>query len=958
MYNTDNSLKVVSYNCRGFPKTAAKLWKKPTISLLLKDVNIDIICLQETFLSKQDLSCLNVIHREFQGVGASSTDTRDKLITGHPYGGVAILYRIKHSKCISPIYFNLDWVIGISIGSGRNKHVILCVYLKSASGEDHKEIYQGQLEELKLIIDDLDTTSVSIIGDLNADLVKTSHSHGPLLRQFVSDTGLIVSSEQLLPEDSFSFISEMKLGETSWLDHCLSTQDGHNIINNMCINYNLSCRDHIPVTINLGLDNLPSVEDEINDVSPKIGWDKYDAVKLREYSMMSDIHLSRLSIPREALDCRDTNCCNENHRIHTKLFYDNLCKSFTDSSNDVLGTNKNKPYDCKPGFNDHVKDLHDIARKRFVAWREANKPRDHNNPFFKEMTVSRAKFKLALRYIKRHENMLRQDAIANALCDNSGGKFWKEIKKMSSNNVPLPVSIDDATGKLEVTNMWKDHFKNLLNCVNGKDSRNLISECEFDPSLVISPGEIEDAINKLVGGKSSGLDGIYAEHLKYGSKDYWPLIAQCVTSFLVHGYLPDTLMSVVLVPIIKDKSGKINSKDNYRPIAIASTMSKLLEILLLERLSNFLLTTSHQFGFKKSHSTDSCIYVLKEAIDFYVAQQSSVYLCFLDASKAFDRVNHFKLFDKLLKKGAPGYLVRILIYWYSSQKMSIRWGSMISESFNVSNGVRQGGILSPYLFNLYMDDLSSRLKSHYAGCKIANMIINHLFYADDLVLMCPSHRGLQELLETCMKYASEHDIKFNSKKSVILVRRSTLLKNVTIPSFVLGEEKLTEVNDVKYLGHFISSDGKDDKDMTRAYRQLYAQGNSLIRKFHMCTENVKVKLFTTYCSQLYCAHLWKFNVLDNFYKKVTVAYNNVFRSFLRLPRDDQGRPCSASHMFASRNIKSLQEILRNVVYKFQCRLNVSNNSLVKCTLFRIVKEKSKLRNHWSRLLLPDRLVAD
>ena len=100
------------------------------------------------------------------------------------------------------------------------------------------------------------------------------------------------------------------------------------------------------------------------------------------------------------------------------------------------------------------------------------------------------------------------------------------------------ISIDDATGKQEVTNMWKDHFKNLLNCVNGKDSRNLISGCEFDPSLVISPGEIEDAINKLVGGKSSGLDGIYAEHLKYGSKDYWTLLAQWMTSFFVHGYLP------------------------------------------------------------------------------------------------------------------------------------------------------------------------------------------------------------------------------------------------------------------------------------------------------------------------------------------------------------------------------------------------------------------------------------
>ena len=75
----------------------------------------------------------------------------------------------------------------------------------------------------------------------------------------------------------------------------------------------------------------------------------------------------------------------------------------------------------------------------------------------------------------------------------------------------------------------------------------------------------------------------------------------------------------------------------------------------------------------------------------------------------------------------------------------VRWGNVMSKRFNVSNGVRQGGILSPYLFNVYMDDLSLRLKKNYAGCRIANNIINHLFYADDLVLICPSHRGLQEL---------------------------------------------------------------------------------------------------------------------------------------------------------------------------------------------------------------------
>ena len=231
------------------------------------------------------------------------------------------------------------------------------------------------------------------------------------------------------------------------------------------------------------------------------------------------------------------------------------------------------------------------------------------------------------------------------------------------------------------------------------------------------------------------------------------------------------------------------------------------------------------------------------------------------------------------------------------------------------------------------------------------MIINHLLYADDLVLLCPSHRGLQELLVICEKYAFEHDIKFNTKKSVVLVRRSKLLKNAIIPPFELCNERLVEVHEVKYLGHYITSDGKDDKDMSRACRQLYAQGNSLIRKFHMCTERVKIKLFVTYCTQFYCAHLWQFNLSDKSYKKISVAYNNVFRYFLRLPRDAQGRPCSGSGMFVKRNIKSFQEIVRNVVYKFQCRINISDNELVKSTLFKNVMSKSKLRMHWNKILL-------
>ena len=321
----------------------------------MQDESVGILCLQETFLSKQDLGCLNSLHYDFQGIGVSTTDYRDKINTGHPPGGVAILYRQNLARCIRPIYFNLDWVVGVSVNIGNRKHVILNVYMKTASGgqDDHKEIFQGQLDELNCIISELDTTSVNIIGDWNADLVSSTHPHGPLLRQFTSNYGLIVSSDNLLPENTFTYVSEMRLGETSWLDHCISTQDGHSVIDSIYVEYGLSFRDHIPIVMELGLDKLPEVEDEINHVTPKLNWDNYDAIKLRQYSLMTDIYLGRLSLPREALDCRDTKCSNPVHKEQLTLLYESICKCLIDASYNTFDVRENKPYKCRPGYNEH-----------------------------------------------------------------------------------------------------------------------------------------------------------------------------------------------------------------------------------------------------------------------------------------------------------------------------------------------------------------------------------------------------------------------------------------------------------------------------------------------------------------------------------------------------------------------------------------------------------------------------
>ena len=88
------------------------------------------------------------------------------------------------------------------------------------------------------------------------------------------------------------------------------------------------------------------------------------------------------------------------------------------------------------------------------------------------------------------------------------------------------------------------------------------------------------------------------------------------------------------------------------------------------------------------------VYVMKEIINRYQRLGSSAYLCFLDASKAFERINHDTLFKKLVNRNVPAYIVRLLVFWYSHQQMFVKWGNVMSSVFTVSNGVRQGGVYS------------------------------------------------------------------------------------------------------------------------------------------------------------------------------------------------------------------------------------------------------------------------
>ena len=110
----------------------------------------------------------------------------------------------------------------------------------------------------------------------------------------------------------------------------------------------------------------------------------------------------------------------------------------------------------------------------------------------------------------------------------------------------------------------------------------------------------------------------------------------------------------------------------------------------------------------------------------------------------------------------------ILVQWYSNLTSVVRWNSSLSYSFSVKSGVRQGGVLSPHLFAIYVDDLILSLRQLKVGCHIADLFVACIVYADDICLLAPSRSGLQLLLDTCESYGLSWCLSYNPSKSKVL----------------------------------------------------------------------------------------------------------------------------------------------------------------------------------------------
>lgn len=226
---------------------------------------------------------------------------------------------------------------------------------------------------------------------------------------------------------------------------------------------------------------------------------------------------------------------------------------------------------------------------------------------------------------------------------------------------------------------------------------------------------------------------------------------------------------------------------------------------------------------KKQLSCRHAIFCVRQVIEKYVANGSTVNVCALDLSKAFDKMNHYVLLVKLMDRELPTELLQIFEYWFLVSVTCIKWNQHTSEFFNLRAGVRQGGVLSPVLFSVFIDGLVDKIKSANVGCYTSTVCLSVFLYADDILLIAPSVTALQTLLSVCEQELDSIDMCLNVAKSVCIrfgPRFDVVCSNlVSISGTMLKWSK-----SCRYLGaYFISG-----------------------RLFRCCFDNAKARFFRAF----------------------------------------------------------------------------------------------------------------
>ena len=570
------------------------------------------------------------------------------------------------------------------------------------------------------------------------------------------------------------------------------------------------------------------------------------------------------------------------------------------------------------GWNDGLRKLRHETNFWYHVWLEAGCPK--SGALF-DIKKAKKRYKYAVCKVKRQQMYFLRDKLAKSYCRKNPQDFWSLVNKLTKprNSRCAPV-VDGVSDGNDIANLWASKLQGLLNTHSSSLQHTLLQALNISLSLdhlstVHVP--IDDVLNAIHLIKPNKVDSaqLSAEHLRYSALSIAGPLSAFFTAVLSHGYIPKCIRDCTLVPIPKNNKDPSSSK-NYRAIAIASLLSKVLERIILSRYESYFTSSALQFGFKKGHSTTLCTGLIKNTVSRYIRKGSKVYGCFLDASKAFDLVDHGILFDILHSRGLPTPILRFLLSWYSCQQMCVRWNSCVSHLFSVSNGVRQGSVLSPVLFAVYLDGLLQKLSRIGVGCYWEAHFIGAVCYADDIALLAPCPSALRIMLTTCEEFALYHGLKFNAEKTQ-LIRFALSSSSSCKDCISFGGIALDFMDTITHLGHVLSYNLDDTSDIIRAMKDMTRKANFVQCVFPFADLSIKNFLVKQFCLSMYGSTLWYLSCKN--LHIIECALNKIFRRIWNLPPH--------SHIRIVHCVSNIQSVSNMLYMRFHSMLSCAVSSL-------------------------------
>ena len=806
----------------------------------------DVIFIQEHWLPPCDLHRLQNISDDFICFSSSAMgNVIDRgVLVGRPSGGVAILVRstlARHCKLLC----KTERYIIVQFGDS----ILVNVYMPCASVPHYTDVYCDTLASISAYVRSCSYQSIISGGDLNFDF-----SVGGAVTNFLSD---FIDSLQLAPTHGLlsGILQETyrhaSLQASSLIDHFLVSSSLLDSVTSLeIVDDGCNISDHVPLVMLLSLQLTVNHHHHAKPTSKgdfkRLRWDKAD---LSGYYDSTYVHLSVINAPVSLLTCDYVDQDIAEHRIES--FYSDIVAALCQST--VLTVPVGKANFFKFWWDQECQAMKEESISKHNLWKAAGRPRD--GPVASAMRKAKYEYKLLLKRKTYQAQSCFSNELHDALINKDFTQFWRSWNAKFGHR-PQAQVINGCSDHGSIAEAFSELY--AKQCLPNDESTHVRLQHEFrsmyatyvgsafDAQAAVNVELVDFVIRGLKLGKAAGQDGISAEHLLYSHPLLCVLLSFLIRMMLKFSYVPDAFGIGTIIPLLKGDDCDPTVCDNYRAITISPCISKVFELCLSSIFHKWLGSDELQVGFKKGMGCRDAIFTLRNIVGHITKSGSTAVMCALDISKAFDKMNHCALYIKLMHKNIPHSFLAVLINWYSKCFVFVRWGNHVSRQFQILAGVRQGGVLSPCLFAVFIDSIIFKLRLAGAGAFIGSHYLGCLLYADDIMLVCHSLTAMQQMLDICSQEADLLDFSFNTVKSVAL-RIGPRYKHVCAPLVLAGAE-LAYVQHTKYLGAVLKSARECKCSFDQAKIKFYRCFNAMLyRAKNASSELTCVHLLKTIC---------------------------------------------------------------------------------------------------------------